>query len=209
MANLPKIAVLVSGDGSNFEALVQASRSGVLQAEIVGVVSSRAQVPALERAARLKVPARVLNLKTFPDRDHWDQALLKTLEEWKAEWVALAGFLSLIGPRVLSAFEGKIVNIHPSLLPAFGGPGMYGTRVLEAVLAARVKETGITIHRVTGQYDEGEILAQARIPIGENENLASLSARVRAVEHEKYPRVLNDLVWGRLTKTNPSGSPKT
>lgn len=208
MEKLPKIAVLVSGDGSNFEALVQASRSGVLRAEIVGVVSSRTGVPALERARRLGVPAQIVARRTFSTTDDWDNHLLKILEEWLVEWVALAGFLSLVGPKVLHAFENRIVNLHPSLLPAFGGPGMYGEKVLLAVLASRVKETGITIHRVSAEYDKGEILSQSRLDVREEDTITTLSSRVRALEHEQYPRVLNDLVWGRLTNRGASGSPK-
>lgn len=195
----PKIAVFASGDGSNFEALVRASRDGRLDAEIVGLVCSRPGIGALARAERLKVPAAVLNPKDFGNLATWDEQVLKTLQDWRAEWVALAGFLSLVGPKVLKGFQNRIVNIHPALLPKFGGPGMYGMRVHKAVIAAGERESGVTVHLVDAEYDRGRILAQVKIPLGGVVDPGQVAALVRALEHEHYPRVLNDLVWGRLT----------
>lgn len=199
MPATPKIAVFASGEGSNFEALVEASRTGRLNAEIAGLLASRPGIGAIERARRLKVPSAVLNPKDYSSSAQWDSEVLKTLQAWGAEWVALAGFLSLIGPKVLSAFHERIVNVHPALLPKFGGPGMYGQRVHRAVIAAAEKETGITVHLVDAEYDRGRILAQVKIPVGGVQDPDALAAAVRVLEHEHYPRVLNDLVWGRLT----------
>ncbi len=200
MKSTPTIAVLASGEGSNFQALCDATQSGVLNARIVGLVASRAGIGVLEKAKTVGVPAQVLNPKSFPDRGQWDQQVLKTLQNWKAEWVVLAGFLSLIGPEVLKTFPQRIVNIHPALLPKFGGAGMYGIRVHQAVIEARASETGITIHLVDGEYDRGRVLAQVKIPVTGISDAAVLADRVRELEHEHYPRVLNDLVWGRLTQ---------
>lgn len=199
MLDRPRIAVFASGDGSNFEALVAASRDGRLVADIVGLVANRAEIGALERARRLQVPFAVVNSKEHT-AEAWDQAVLLILRRWGAEWVALAGFLSLIGPQILNAYPDRIVNVHPALLPKFGGPGMYGMRVHKAVLAAGAKESGITIHLVNAEYDRGRILAQAKVAVAEMRDPEVLAAAVRALEHEHYPRVLNDLVWGRLTK---------
>jgi len=200
MASTPKIAVFASGDGSNFEALVQASRNGILNAEICGLIAGRSGIGAVERAGRLKVPAAVLSPKDYTEPAQWDLAVLKTLQGWGAEWVALAGFLSLIGPKILAAFPNRIVNVHPALLPKFGGPGMYGHRVHKAVIAAGEKETGITVHLVDAEYDHGRVLKQVKMALAGIREPAVLAEAVKALEHEHYPRVLNDLVWGRLTK---------
>lgn len=202
-----RIAVFASGEGSNFEALVQASRNGVLNAEIALLLVNRPTAGALERANRLEISSVVLNPKDFPSRDQWDSAVLKTLQKERIEWVALAGFLTLIGPRTLEAYPRRIVNVHPALLPEFGGPGMYGERVHQAVIASGRKESGITIHLVDAEYDRGEILAQVRVALTEGETPAQLAAKIHHLEHQNYPKVLNDLVWGRLTKSGGSGSP--
>lgn len=201
MNSPPKIVVLASGEGSNFEALVAAARSGLLKAEIKGLITNRAGVAALERASRLNVPSEVLDPKKFVSRDEWDAAVVKTLQGWQAEWVVLAGFLVLIGPRVLKAYPERVVNIHPALLPKFGGAGMYGMRVHQAVLEAGAAESGITVHLVDLEYDRGRILAQVKTPTAGLANPEALAERIRQLEHEHYPRVLNDLVWGRLTKS--------
>ncbi len=193
-----KVAVLASGEGSNFEALVRASRNGALDAEICGLITNRTQIPALDKAERLGIPAAAITPKTFSQRAEWDAAVLKALQAWGAEWVVLAGFLTLIGPKVLEAFSGRVVNIHPALLPDFGGEGMYGRRVHEAVIAAGAKKSGITIHLVSAEYDRGRILAQVSVAVESHDTAASLAARVRDLEHKHYPRVLNDLVHGRI-----------
>lgn len=193
-----KIAVLASGEGSNFEALVQATRSGVLDGQICGLITNRGKIPALERAERLGIPAKALIPKRFSTREEWDQEVLKTLQAWGANWVALAGFLTLIGPRVLHAFADRVVNIHPALLPDFGGEGMYGQRVHEAVIAARSTKSGITVHLVSAEYDRGRILAQFPVKIAPEDTAETLAARIRELEHKYYPRVLNDLVHGRI-----------
>lgn len=195
---MAKISILASGDGSNFQALVEASRSGILRAEVAGLITNRPKAPALTRAENLKIPAKTLSPKAFSQRDDWDRAVLKTLQEWETDWVVLAGFLTLIGPKVLKAYPNRVVNIHPALLPSFGGEGMYGMRVHEAVIGAQARETGITMHLVSEEYDRGKILAQFKIPVHPGESADDLAARVRELEHRHYPRVLNDLVQGRI-----------
>ena len=194
-----KIAVFASGEGSNFEAIVQASRQGRLAADVVGLLVSRAKIGALGRASLLGVPSRILAPKAFADAGAWDAAVLGQLKTWGADWVVLAGFLSLVGPKVVSAFPGRIVNCHPALLPKYGGAGMYGVKVHAAVLAAGEREIGVTVHLVDGEYDRGRILAQERLPITAGETAASLEAKVKALENAFYPKVLNDLVTGRIT----------
>ena len=196
---MDRIVVCASGEGTGFEALVQASRRAELQAEIAGLIVNRAEVGAVARAERLGVPYKVLSLKDFPDRATRDAAMAAQLQDWKAHWVALAGFLALVGPQVLRHFPQRIVNSHPALLPKFGGPGMYGRNVHAAVIAAGENETGVTIHLVDAEYDRGRILAQDRIAVEKGDTAATLEARVKAREVLFYPRVLNDLVTGRIT----------
>ena len=193
-----RVAIFASGEGSGFEAMVNASRQGQLAADICGLLVNRAQAKALARAQRLSVPAAVLSPLDFSDRDLWDQAVLAQLKEWRTDWVALAGFLTLVGPAVLTAFAGRVVNSHPALLPKFGGAGMYGAKVHQAVLTAGEKVTGVTIHLVDGEYDRGRILHQAQVGVEGNDTAASLATRVKNLEHRIYPIVLNDLVTGRL-----------
>ncbi len=193
-----KIAVLASGEGSNFEAIVQATRSGILAAQVVGLVVNRPSAGALKRAERLHVPSMVINPREFSSPKDWDMKMAETLKKWQVDWVVLAGFLALIGPEVLKSYPNRIVNIHPALLPSFGGKGMYGQRVHEAVLAAGEKQSGITIHLVNEEYDRGPIVAQFKTPLGPDETVETLTARIHALEHEHYPRVLNDLITGRI-----------
>lgn len=194
-----KIAICASGEGSNFEAIVRASRSGALQAEVVGLISNRASSGALRRAQALGVPSAILAAKDFPSRSLWDHAMLGQLKAWNADWVALAGYLALVGPEVVRAFSKRIVNTHPALLPKFGGEGMYGLRVHEAVLKAGERETGITVHLVDEEYDRGLILEQVKVDVLPSDRPETLAERIKALENQVYPRILNDLVTGRLT----------
>lgn len=194
-----QLVVCASGDGSNFEAIVHASRSGQLQAQVAGLVASRPGVRALERAARLGVPAAVVAAKDFSSRQAWDEAMAAQLRAWKADWVVLAGYLALVGPAVLRSYPNRIVNSHPALLPRYGGAGMYGDKVHAAVLAAGEKETGITVHLIDEVYDRGRILAQERVEVLPGDSAADLAARVKSREAVFYPKVLNDLVTGRIT----------
>lgn len=186
-----KLAICASGEGSNFESLVIASRAGLLQAEVVGLICNNPKAQALERAERLKIPAKIIERTD-------DRAMLSQLIEWQAEWVALAGFLSKVGPSVLERYQGKIVNVHPALLPKYGGKGMFGLKIHEAVLKAGERVTGVTIHMVESEYDQGHILAQKQVPVEANDTAQRLADRVKQKERAFYPVVLNDLVLGRI-----------
>lgn len=195
----PKIVVCASGEGTNFEAIVMACRSKELKAEVVGLVASRQNIGAIGRANLLRVPHQTLNPRDYAARSDWDLAMARQFEAWSADWIVLAGFLALIGPEVLKRYPQRVVNSHPSLLPKFGGAGMYGDRVHAAVLAAGDSETGITIHTIDGEYDRGKILAQDKIQVRPGDTADTLASRVKAHEVSFYPKVLNDLVTGRIT----------
>lgn len=196
---MKNIVVCASGGGSTFEAIVEASRQARLDAQVTGLIVNRAKAGALGRAERLGVPHQILCPKDYSSRAAWDQALLEQLRAWQADWVVLAGFLTLVGPQVLGNFAGRVVNSHPALLPNFGGEGMYGDHVHQAVLAAGESVTGITVHLVDGEYDRGRILAQEKVMVQKGDTVATLSLRVKAAEKAFYARVLNDLVTGRIT----------
>lgn len=191
-----RLVVCASGEGSNFAALVEAARAGRLPATITGLITNRAQALAVQKAERFGIPVRVLRPKAFGSVEEWDRAMVAAVQELGADWIVLAGFLALIGPRVLAAYPGRVVNSHPALLPHFGGAGMYGDRVHQAVLAAGETETGITVHTIDHEYDRGEILAQTQVPVYASDSVATLAERVKAREREFYPQVLARLISG-------------
>jgi phosphoribosylglycinamide formyltransferase-1 len=185
------IGVLASGGGSNFESLVAATRDGRLpDAEVRLLATNKPGAGALERAARLGVESLTLDPKGFPDADAYDEALAGEFRRRGVELVCLAGYLRKVGAPLLRAYAGRLLNIHPALLPKFGGPGMYGRRVHEAVLAAGEKESGCTVHVVDEEYDHGEPLLQSRVPVLPGDTPDALAARVLEQEHRTYPEAV-------------------
>ena len=183
-----RVAVLVSGGGTNLQALLDALHDSPI-ARIARVISNRPAAGALERARRAGVPTTVL-------QDAGDPAeLLAALGGGgaDAQLVVLAGYLKLIHPSVVARFRGRMINIHPALLPDFGGPGMYGHHVHAAVLASGATESGATVHFVDEVFDRGEIIAQARVPVKPGDTAETLAARVLEAEHRLLPRVVLDL----------------
>lgn len=181
-----RLAVLASGRGSNLQAIIEHFDSIARErvAQVVLVASNRADSPALLRAATASIDIAAFN----PNDD--GSELLALLQKFRIDLVVLAGYLKLIPPKVISEYAGRIINIHPALLPAFGGEGMYGARVHEAVIASGAAETGVTVHLVDDEYDRGPILAQWRVRVDKSDTAESLAARVLNVEHVVYPRVV-------------------
>jgi formyltetrahydrofolate-dependent phosphoribosylglycinamide formyltransferase len=178
-----RLAVCGSGRGSNLVALLEALRDSDI-AQVVLVLSNRPDALALERAREWGVAAEAL--ANFRDGKEW----LERLGRHQIDLVVLAGYLKLVPAEVIAAYRGKILNIHPALLPAFGGPGMYGHRVHEAVLASGATESGATVHLVDEQYDRGPIVAQARVPVLPGDTPDTLAARVLEAEHRLLPEVV-------------------
>src|SRR5687767_3458186 len=174
-----RLAVLASGRGSNLQAIIEHFDSLARErfAKIVLVASNRADSPALIRAATASIDVADFN----PNDD--GSELLGLLQKFRVDLVVLAGYLKRIPPKVINEYAGRIINIHPALLPAFGGEGMYGARVHEAVIASGARETGVTVHLVDDEYDRGAIIAQWRVPIDESDTPDTLAARVLNVEH--------------------------
>jgi phosphoribosylglycinamide formyltransferase-1 len=191
-----KLGLLASGRGSNVVALLEVWKAGRLGgAEPVVVIANVAGAPVLERAAALGVPTRTVPHRAFPSRDAFEAELVKTLRDHGAEWVALAGFMRLLGGGFLGAFPGKVVNIHPSLLPAF--PGIHAQR---QALEYGVKVSGCTIHFVDEGVDTGAIIAQATVPVHDDDDESALAARILHEEHRLYAEVVRAIAEGRVTR---------
>jgi len=179
-----RVAVLVSGGGTNLQALLDALRESPI-ARVTRVISNRPDAGALARARRAGVPTTVLH--NLDDPAELQAAL------GDAQLVVLAGYLKLVHAAVVARFRGRMINIHPALLPDFGGPGMYGRRVHEAVLASGVKESGATVHLVDEEFDRGKIIAQEKVPVETGDTPETLAARVLEAEHRLLPQVVLDL----------------
>lgn len=193
------LAFLASHGGSNMQAIIDAIRSGKLNADPVVVISNNSESKALQRAENENIPCYHLSSTTHPDPDDLDQTIMETLKKHDTDLVVLAGYMKKIGEKTLKAFNGRILNIHPALLPRFGGKGMYGKKVHQAVLDSGEKESGVTVHIVDDQYDNGPILAQKRVPILENDTVDDLADRVLQEEHKIYAETIARIISGEIT----------
>ena len=193
-----RLAFFASGGGSNVQAILDAIDTRQLDATPVVLISDRSSCGALTRASDRDIPTAVLPPKEFADETAFGAALLNTLRQHGADALALAGYLKKIPASVVHAFAGRILNVHPSLLPAFGGPGFYGRRVHQAVLEAGCRVSGATVHLVDAAYDTGPILLQACVPVKDADTPESLAARVLSVEHHLFPRALALLAADRI-----------
>ncbi len=193
MPKTVRLAVLVSGGGSNLEAILKAQKSGQLSgAEVVLVLSSKAEAYALVRAQNHKIGSAVLERKSFSDEAALESAMLAELAKARIDVVCLAGYMRKLGPRIIEKFRGRILNIHPALLPKYGGPGMYGHYVHEAVIQAGEKESGCTVHVVDEEFDHGPILAQVKVPVMPGDDPEKLAARILVQEHMLYPKIIKE-----------------
>ncbi len=193
MKTSPRIAVFASGSGSNAQRIAEYfSGSGVAEVSVIYCNNPDAYV--LERARLLGIPAVLFNRDTFYN----STSVLDDLRSRQIDWIVLAGFLWLIPGYILKSFPQRIINIHPALLPSYGGKGMYGMKVHEAVIAAGDIQSGITIHYVNEKYDEGDIVFQAKCPIGKEDTPEMLAAKIHELEYEHFPSVISELVARRV-----------
>lgn len=193
------LAVLASHGGTNLQAVLDAVTDGRLDARVSVVISNNGDSGALERARAAGVPARHLSGRTHPVADELDAAILATLRENEAEVVLLAGYMKKLGPRTLAAYRGRILNVHPALLPRHGGRGMFGMAVHEAVLAAGDEETGASIHLVDDEYDAGPVIARRIVPVAHGETPETLRLRVLGAEHAVVVETLQRIARGEVT----------
>jgi phosphoribosylglycinamide formyltransferase-1 len=187
-----RIGVLISGRGSNLQALIDAIATTTLNAQIALVIANNSDAAGLDRARAADIETLVLDHRSFSSRDEYDTAVAQALQARGVSLVCLAGFMRLIGPRLLESFPNAILNIHPSLLPAF--PGVNAQR---QALDHGVKMTGATVHLVTGELDGGPIVAQASVPVRDDDTVDILSARILIEEHRLYPEAVRTVLDGR------------
>ena len=192
------IAVFASGHGSNFQAILHAIDAGLLPARIVVLISNKSDAGAIEIARAHNISTQHLSQKMFSSEEALADAMLEVLEKEHAEFIALAGYMKKIPAHVIQQYRNRIVNIHPALLPSFGGEGMYGRRVHESVLASGVKVSGATVHLVDEEYDRGPILLQKTVTIVSDDTPDSLAAKVLKIEHEIFPLALKAFAEGRV-----------
>lgn len=193
---IARIAVFASGNGSNAENIIryfnEPSSVNGGSAEVVLVVCNRPEAPVLARAAALGVPSETITRSLLNDETRF----MELMEKHGIDFIALAGFLLMIPPFLISRFSGRIVNIHPSLLPRYGGKGMYGRHIHEAVVKAGERETGITVHHVSENCDEGAIIFQARVDLDTSDTPEDVERKIHALESFHYPKIISTLVGG-------------
>ena len=192
-----RIAVLVSGNGSNLQALIDAQLGKQLSGQIIGVLSNKADAYALQRAEKANIATTVISHKDYPNRESFDDAMHQQLLAWEVDLVILAGFMRILTPNFVSQWQGKMLNIHPSLLPFYKGINTH-----QRVLNTGDRLHGCTVHFVTAELDAGQSIAQSAIQVSLHDNVESLAQRVHELEHFIYPQVAQWLCNGQLTWEN-------
>ncbi len=204
------IAVFASGKGSNFRAILDAIRSGrIRNAQIVLVISNNADAGALATAVEFGIPALHVSRKQFVSEDAFCEKILGELDNHHISLIVLAGYMKKVEPIIIRRYKNRMINIHPALLPAFGGKGMYGIRVHEAVIAAGSTISGATVHLVDDEYDHGTVLLQKTAPVFPNDTPEILAERILRVEHELYPETIRLIAEGTLSLDNYQAAPRT
>lgn len=186
---MKKLAILVSGNGTNMENLIIECHNGRIPAQAVVVISNNPQAGAIAKARNYGVRVEVADRKTFPGKTEFEAAISQHLGNYKIDYVVLAGFMRILSPEFVRHYQGKIINIHPSLLPAF--PGAHGIR---DAFEAKVKETGVTVHFVTDSVDGGPVILQQKVAVDPSDTLETLEAKIHAVEYQLYPEALRKVL---------------
>ena len=184
-----RIAIFASGSGSNAQKIMEHFKRNA-DAEVVIILTNNPQAYVLQRADNFEIPSHIFNRQEFYQTDE----VINLLKNLQVDLIVLAGFLWLVPPALLNAFPNKIINLHPALLPKYGGKGMYGDNVHKAILAAGEEESGITIHFVNEQFDEGEVIHQSRFKIEPSDNLEMVKFKGQQLEHQHFPKVIENLL---------------
>ncbi len=192
------IGFLASHGGSNMQAIIDAIKAGELEAKPCAVISNNSGSMALQRAKKEDIPAFHVSEKSLGSADAVNDEIIRLFSEFGVDTIVLAGYMKMLSDKVLSRFNGRVLNIHPALLPKFGGKGMYGHFVHEAVIAAGETESGPTVHLVDNQYDRGRILAQKKVPVFPQDTPELLAERVLIQEHIIYPETLQKISKGEI-----------
>lgn len=190
---MKRIAIFASGGGSDMQSVVDGCESGLIDGKVVAVVTNKDGIGALDRAKKHGIESRVFRLGDYVDAEDRDRAIIDYLVQKDVELVVLAGYLAIVTPSLVDKYRGKIINIHPSLIPKFCGKGMYGLKVHTAVIEAGEKESGATVHFVDEGADTGEIIAQVKVPVLEGDTPQTLQERVLEQEHILLPSVVAKL----------------
>lgn len=202
-----KLACLASGGGTNLQAIIDNIESGRLDARIVAVISNVPGAGALERAQKHGIPWFVVNNKDYPTRELFDRELSAIIDRQKAQLICLCGFLRIFSPFFIDHYPNRIINIHPALLPAFGGKGFYGHKVHQAVLASGEKVSGCTVHFVDKEVDHGPIILQRTVPVLPEDTPNTLAARVLKEEHIAYSQAISMIAHGKLETAGNKATP--
>ncbi|NCC22213.1 MAG: phosphoribosylglycinamide formyltransferase [Alphaproteobacteria bacterium] len=192
------LGVLISGGGTNLQALIDACANPDYPARIQCVVSNRPDAFGLERARRKNIPAHVVDHKNFKTREEFEDALIKILGQYSVDLICLAGFMRILTGHFVRPWHGRIINTHPALLPKHGGPGMFGEHVHRAVLACGDNESGVSIHEVTEECDQGPVILQRKVPVLEDDTAETLAARVLEQEHIAYVEAVRQIAERRF-----------
>ena len=199
MTDTLNIAVLASGKGSNLKAILDAVRAGTIcHARVCLIISNNPDAGALQIALANGIPSLHLNRQQFQSDEAFNKALLSAFSQHGINFIALAGYLKKIHPSIIQAYRNRIINVHPALLPSFGGPGMYGKFVHEAVIKSKAPISGATVHIVDELYDHGAIILQKSVPVAPDDTPETLAARVSRIEHEIYPEAIRLFAEGKV-----------
>ncbi len=194
-----KLLIFADGTGELFTAICEACKNHTLSAEVIGLVSSLPKAEVLKKAVKKNIQTKTFPIKNYSNRDQWDKALCDYCKKQNPYLIVMAGFLKKLGPRLLSAFPHRVVNIHPSLLPRHGGKGMYGLHVHQSVIEAGDKVTGISIHLASNVYDVGAVLAQKTILVSSTDTAQSLQIKVKQSEKVFYVSTLKKILQGEIS----------
>jgi len=199
---LINIVVFASGSGTNFQAIIDAVENGQINGRIVGLISNKKGIQAFDRAQKHNIDHQYLAPSDFSSYPNYVEALLKQLEQWDTQLIALAGYMIKIPSEIIDKYKDRIVNIHPSLLPKYGGKGFYGKKVHRAVIDNKEEISGCTVHMVTEEYDQGPILGQRKVPVRKSDDPETLAKRILKEEHKLFPEIIAKLAKQINNKSN-------
>lgn len=197
------IVVFASGSGTNFQAIIDAANNRQIDGKIRGLITNSEGIQAIERARKNNIEHRCLSPSDFSSDQEYVNTLLNQLEGWNTDLITLAGYMIKIPPEIIESYPDRIINIHPSLLPKYGGKGFYGINVHRAVIENEEKKSGCTVHIVTEEYDKGPILGQRKVPVKRSDTPEALAKRILEEEHKLFPKIISDLADQLNNKSNP------
>ena len=192
------IAVFASHGGSDLQAIIDGCKNHAIDAKVAVIISNNSDSMALQRAIKENIPNYHLSSRQYDSEELLAKKILQVLDEYSVDMIFLAGYMRMLHTSILEKYNNRVFNIHPALLPKYGGKGMYGMNVHNAVVSAKEKETGVTIHRVNAEYDSGEIVAQTVVKVNEDDTPETLAARVLEREHEFLVEVISDIIAGKI-----------